>query len=202
MIARSSTAASAACSRRCSEQGLDDNTLVIFTSDNGGANYHRPAGDQSAVPRLEADLLRGRHARAVLRAVAGTHRAGHALRRTGRDTSTSAARRGRGCWRKLPDDRPIDGVDLLPYVAGNAAANRTYAVLARGLLPGGAHDGWKLIVTERPDKQWLFHFNDDPTEQQTSRARTGEGGPAARCSTRTTPSRPRRCGRASSNRRC
>jgi uncharacterized sulfatase len=26
------------------------------------------------------------------------------------------------------------------------------------------HDGWKLIVTARPDKKWLFNLRADPTE--------------------------------------
>jgi arylsulfatase A-like enzyme len=28
------------------------------------------------------------------------------------------------------------------------------------------HDGWKLIVTERPKTRWLFRFGDDPTEHK------------------------------------
>lgn len=27
------------------------------------------------------------------------------------------------------------------------------------------HDGWKLIVSGRPDKAWLFNLREDPTER-------------------------------------
>jgi arylsulfatase A-like enzyme len=27
------------------------------------------------------------------------------------------------------------------------------------------HEGWKLIVSQRPDKNWLFNLADDPTER-------------------------------------
>ena len=28
------------------------------------------------------------------------------------------------------------------------------------------HDGWKLIVSARPDRKWLFHLTENPTEHQ------------------------------------
>ncbi|MCP4756131.1 MAG: sulfatase-like hydrolase/transferase [Proteobacteria bacterium] len=37
--------------------GIDDNTLVMFTSDNGGGRVYRASRHQSALPRLEADLF-------------------------------------------------------------------------------------------------------------------------------------------------
>ncbi len=52
-------------------QGLEENTLVIFTTDNGGANYIGLPGYQQAVPGLEGDVLRGRHPCAVLHEMAG-----------------------------------------------------------------------------------------------------------------------------------
>ena len=56
-------------------QGLDRNTLVIFTNDNGGAWYAGLPEHQQAISRLEGDLLRRRHSRAVLRPMAGADRA-------------------------------------------------------------------------------------------------------------------------------
>ena len=69
------------------ELGIDDNTLVFFSGDNGGADYslgehprgiHRPQGpqDRSGVPRQEGQPLRRRRAGAVHRALAGQNRAG------------------------------------------------------------------------------------------------------------------------------
>jgi arylsulfatase A-like enzyme len=66
----------------------------------------------------------------------------------------------------LPADRPIDGVDLAPFV--------------RGEKPGAPHDSlfwrsghyrsvragdWKLQVSERPEKVWLYDLKLDPTER-------------------------------------
>jgi arylsulfatase A-like enzyme len=50
------------------DNGLDDNTLVIFTSDNGGAWY---VGQPRINAPFEGDLLRRRHPHAFLRALAG-----------------------------------------------------------------------------------------------------------------------------------
>ena len=68
---RSSTARVGDVMAALKEQGIDDNTLVIFTSDNGGAWYVGLPRSQRALSRLEGDLLRRRHPHALLHALAG-----------------------------------------------------------------------------------------------------------------------------------
>ena len=100
----SSTGASAKSSARSTGSKLADNTLVIFTSDNGpvlddgyagrgGGEARRPQA-RRAVPRRQVQPLRRRHARAVHRPLAG---AGQARRRpmrwSARSTSSRPSRR-------------------------------------------------------------------------------------------------------------
>src|SRR5690606_27550332 len=66
----------------------------------------------------------------------------------------------------LPADRRIDGVDLLPYVTGRVdGAPHETLFWRQGYQQAVLHDGWKLITTERPPTEWLFHLATDPTEQ-------------------------------------
>ena len=66
-----------------------------------------------------------------------------------------------------PKDRKIDGADLIPYVEGRKTGRphdllfwRTgpYRVVRSG--------DWKLQVTERPAKDWLYDLSNDPTERR------------------------------------
>jgi len=67
---------------------------------------------------------------------------------------------------KLPADRPIDGVNLLPFLGKDAAIQPPRALFWRdGPLRTVREPGWKLIVSERPRKDWLFNLQDDPTEK-------------------------------------
>jgi arylsulfatase A-like enzyme len=68
----------------------------------------------------------------------------------------------------LPTDRKLDGVNLLPFVEGKEAPDaRPHKTLFfrsgdyKTLLSGD----WKLQVSERPKKNWLFNLKDDPTEK-------------------------------------
>src|SRR5262249_6339944 len=66
----------------------------------------------------------------------------------------------------LPSDRTIDGVNLLPFVRGEAAGSPHQSLFWRsGGYKTVLADGWKLQVSERPQKVWLFHLADDPTER-------------------------------------
>jgi len=66
----------------------------------------------------------------------------------------------------LPADRPIDGVNLIPFLRGEASGPPHQSLFWRSggyktLLAGG----WKLQVSERPKKDWLFNLDTDPTER-------------------------------------
>jgi uncharacterized sulfatase len=66
----------------------------------------------------------------------------------------------------LPTDRVIDGVNLLPYLARDGAAQPGRALHWRdGPLRTMQEGGWKLITSEKPKKDWLFNLNSDPTEK-------------------------------------
>jgi uncharacterized sulfatase len=150
------------------DEGLDDNTIVIFSSDNGAPGYiglpevnqpyrgwkltmfegglrvpyvakwpgHIAAGTQYKAPVSNIDIL------PTVLAAAGV---------------------------KLPTDRVIDGVNLLPYLgkAPTAPAQQAERPLfwRDGTYRAVQDKGWKLIVSERPKKDWLFDLKTDPTEK-------------------------------------
>jgi len=66
----------------------------------------------------------------------------------------------------MPNDRPIDGVNLLPYLSAKPAMQPGRALFWRdGTYRAMQEDKWKLIVSERPRKDWLFNLSVDPTEK-------------------------------------
>ena len=127
----------------------------------------RLARHQQTVSRLEADAVRRRHARAVLRALA--RRTSRPARATTNpwSTSTFCPPSQPQAARQLPDDRIIDGVDVLPFVRGERTdAPHETLFWREGYHQAVLHDGWKLIVSGVPDRKWLFHLSDNPTEHQ------------------------------------
>ena len=73
----------------------------------------------------------------------------------------------------VPDDRVIDGVDLLPHLA-DASLGAPHETLfwREGHHQAVRHGDWKLIVSAqapaatRPTRRWLFNLADDPTERR------------------------------------
>jgi len=147
------------------QHGLEDNTIVVFTSDNGGAHYlglpdiNLPYrgwkttffGGGIRVPlfmKWPAGIVAGSeyepftHHTDLLPTLAGI---------------ASAA---------VPTDRIIDGVNLMPHISGeDPAAPHDTLFWRSGHYQVVISDGWKLQQTDRPDKVWLFHLDSDPTEQ-------------------------------------
>jgi arylsulfatase A-like enzyme len=67
---------------------------------------------------------------------------------------------------QLPADRTMDGVDIAPFVIGTtAAAPHTSLYWRSGHYKVLRSGDWKLQVSARPDKIWLFNLKDDPTEK-------------------------------------
>mgnify|MGYP000523487183 CR=1 FL=1 len=142
------------------DRGLDDNTLVIFTSDNGGANYvglpdiNRPYRGWKAT-FFEGGIRTPFFMRWPAKIAPGSTRAdmtGHI------DIfSTIAAAAGA----KVPTDRVVDSENILGGPAKRAALfwrSGDYRAVRMG--------DWKLQVTKRPEKVRLYNLAADPTERQ------------------------------------
>ncbi len=148
--------------------GIDDNTLVIFTSDNGGAWYNGMPQINAPFRGWKATFFEG-GIRAPLfmrwpaRIAPGTRRAdvtGHL------DIfATIAAAAGAA----LPADRTIDSEDILAGPAKRPAMfwrSGDYRAVRAG--------DWKLQVTKRPAKARLYNLAVDPTERSDLAAREPE----------------------------
>jgi len=147
-------------------QGLDDNTLVIFSSDNGGAHYIGLPEVNRPFRGWKATFYEG-----------GTH-VPFMMRWPGKIAPGTTyapmishfdiyATAGAAAGATLPADRKVDGVDVLPFVTGRAPGvphpelfwrSGKYRVVRQG--------DWKLQSLDLPRQDLLFDLKADPTEQR------------------------------------
>jgi arylsulfatase A-like enzyme len=146
------------------DRGLDDNTLVIFTSDNGGAwyvglpNINRPYRGWKAT-FFEGGVRAPFFARWPGHLPAGAEVEGPATHMDIFATVASAA------GAQIPAN--VDGVDLLPYLRGqNRTAPHDVLFWRSGPYRAVRAGDWKLQVSERPERVWLFNLRDDPEERR------------------------------------
>jgi len=67
---------------------------------------------------------------------------------------------------KVPNDRKLDGVDLMPFVKGvNKSVPHETLFWREGHHQTVLHEGWKLIKSGRINKRWLFNLKEDPLEK-------------------------------------
>lgn len=146
-------------------QGLDDNTLVVFTSDNGAPGYIGLPDVNKPYRGFKLTLFEGGVrvpylARWPGHLPAGEHYPNPVSSLDLMPTIAAAA------GAKLPTDRVIDGVNLLPFLTSTQTTVPHDVLFWRD---GGYEmvmaKGWKLQQAERPAKTWLYHLDDDPTEQ-------------------------------------
>ena len=141
------------------EEGLEKNTLVLFTSDNG------PAGGLSAGPlrSRKGSAFEGGHREPTIAWWPGTIPAGTAsneLTTTMDLHPTFAALAGA----KMPTDRVIDGKDIAPIILGNPKAKTPhdrFFYQQGGRLAAVRSGDWKLFV-----KGQLYNLKDDLAEKK------------------------------------
>ena len=148
------------------DEGLDNNTIVIFASDNGAPGYigipdvNLPYRGWK-LTQFEGGLRVPYVAKWPGHIPAGT-RYEPAISNIDIMPTLVAAAGG-----VMPSDRTIDGVNLLPYLGPNAAVQPARALHWRDGPYRATQEGkWKLIVSGRPKKEWLFDLQIDPTERQ------------------------------------
>lgn len=150
-------------------EGLDDNTLVIFTSDNGGAHYiglpdiNRPYRGWKAT-FFEGGTRVPFFMRWPAKIAPGTRLDGPVSHFDIFATAGAAA--------GAVADRAIDGVDLGPFVAGKATGAPHRTLFWRGGAYRVVRDGdWKLQAFDLPRQKALFDLKTDPTERRDVSAR-------------------------------
>lgn len=148
-------------------EGLADNTIIVFTSDNGGAGYIGLPEINQPYRGWKMTLFEG-----------GIHVPmfvswpGHIAPKSQVaspvahiDLMPTFAAAGGGT---IPAGVEIDGVDLLPFATGTAAPEaRPHDVIfwQSAYYKAVRQGDWKLQVSEKPAKTWLFNLATDPTEK-------------------------------------
>ena len=147
------------------KNGLTDNTLIIITSDNGGASYieladinhpyrgwkltHFEGGTHIPFMAKWPDQIE-----AGTQFIPAVHH---------NDIFQTIAAAGNA---NVPTDRILDGVDFLPFVNGSKDGILHETLFWRqGHQQTVLHQGWKLIRTSKAEQKWLFNLEEDPTEQ-------------------------------------
>jgi uncharacterized sulfatase len=155
------------------DNGLEQNTLVLFSSDNGAPGYIGIPDVNQPYRGWKLTFFEG-----GLRVPTAMQWPAQIAPGQQFDQPTShidftptvvAAAGGR-----MPTDRPIDGLNLLSALkrtSTSAVQTSPQALAPRPLFwrDGGLRavqvDQWKLIHANKPDKDFLYNLKTDPTEK-------------------------------------
>lgn len=145
-------------------QGIADNTLLVFSSDNGAPGYIGFDDVNAPYRGWKASFFEGGIRVPMLMEWPGRIPAGTVIGAPAAHVdlfATAAAAAGLD----VPQDRTIDGVNLMDFVDDPRLAPDRALFWRSGHYRVILHDGWKLQVSEHPERTWLFNLAEDPTEQ-------------------------------------
>jgi uncharacterized sulfatase len=152
------------------DNGIDQNTLIIFSSDNGAPGYIGIPDVNQPYRGWKLTFFEGGLRVPTAMQWPAQISPGQQFKQPTSHidfTPTLVAAAGA----KMPSDRPIDGMNILQ------ALQHTNAKVAKQALPdrplfwrdGGLRavqfKGWKLIHSAKPDKDFLYDLKSDPTEK-------------------------------------
>jgi uncharacterized sulfatase len=148
------------------EEGLMENTIIVFTSDNGGAGYLGIPDVNAPYRGWKITLFEGGIRVPMFVSWPGQIPAGQQIASPVAHIDvmpTLAAAAGA----PLPEGVVIDGQNLLPIATGSGPLTRPDDALywSSGPYRVVRAGGWKLQVDGLQGKSWLFDLNTDPTEQ-------------------------------------
>jgi arylsulfatase A-like enzyme len=147
------------------KNGLDDNTLIVFTSDNGGAWYVGLPGINQPYRGWKATFFEGGIRVPYFMRWPGKISAGQKLTMPAHHLDfygTAAAVAGA----QVPSDRKMDTVNLLPFVTGTPQLTSRTLFWRSGAYRVVRQGEWKLQVADNPTKSWLYNLATDPTEKK------------------------------------
>ncbi|MGY3212702.1 sulfatase [Mucilaginibacter sp. HD30] len=150
--------------QKLKDLNLDKNTIIIFTSDNGGASYTH-AYDNEPLRAGKATHFEGGIRVPYFIKYPGVIPAGKvydAPVSTLDILPTVAAAAGA----ELPKGVKYDGVNLLPFVAGNNKGNPHNTLYWKSGWAKAIRSGdYKLYINEREGKTYLFNIKTDISEK-------------------------------------
>ncbi|MBT3443048.1 MAG: sulfatase-like hydrolase/transferase [Flavobacteriaceae bacterium] len=147
------------------DNGIDQNTIIIFTSDNGAPGY-------IGLPDLNkpyrgwklTHFEGGVHIPFIVnypnKIAAGQIYNGRVSNMDIFSTFSEIA------GLKPTNDVEIDGVNILPYLTGEIQGEPDRILFSKsGSLSFLIKEGWKLQIDFIQNKKWLFNLNNDPNEK-------------------------------------
>ena len=147
------------------DNGIDDNTIIVFTSDNGAPGY-------IGLPDLNkpfrgwklTNFEGGIHVPFIVnypsKIPAGSIYDG---RVSNMDIFSTFSNIAKADYYKKSE---LDGVDILPYLSGEKDGEPERILFNKsGNYSFLIKNGWKLQVDLIQNKKWLFNLNVDPTEK-------------------------------------
>lgn len=148
--------------KNIAELGLEENTMVIFMSDNGGAEYTTATENGSYKGGKITDLEGGVKVPLFIKWNKWPNGLKYEKPVVSMDLFTTIL--GAASVSK-PKDRAIDGVDLTPFVLDeNAPFPHDYLYWQRGISRTVRSNQYKLLVNDMLQDTVLFNLNTDPIE--------------------------------------
>lgn len=149
--------------KKLQQEGLTDNCLIFFTSDNGGATYTRATNNAPLRGGKATHFDGGILVPFIVKYPAGIKaRTGYNKPVSAVDIySTIAAVSGAA----PAADRTYDGVNLLPYLANDSLLPHRDLFWRSGYSKAFRRDEWKLYVNEKNKITLLFNLVEDPAEK-------------------------------------
>ncbi|WP_143307577.1 sulfatase-like hydrolase/transferase [Chitinophaga vietnamensis] len=143
---------------------LDEETIIFFTSDNGGATYTRATDNRPLKGGKLSDFDGGIRIPFYV-VYPGKVPAGKQYQQavSNLDIYTTAAA---AAGIPLPEGRVYDGVNLLPYLGQQHTTPHEILYWRSGYSKAVLKGDYKLYVNERNNKQFLYNVREDIAEKK------------------------------------
>ncbi len=146
------------------ENGLEENTLIFFLSDNGGAEYNLTTDNGPYFGGKTTDFEGGLKVPMIIKwkkRLPGGIRYDPMVSSLDVFATSVAAAEAR-----IMPEKPIDGIDLIPFILDSTTGYpHQYLFWQRGFSKALRSNEWKFILNEDSHDTLLYHLVDDPYEE-------------------------------------
>tara|TARA_B110000495_G_scaffold138740_1_gene121765 strand:- start:741 stop:2384 length:1644 start_codon:yes stop_codon:yes gene_type:complete len=146
------------------DSGIDDNTIIVFTSDNGAPGYIGLPDLNKPYRGWKLTHFEGGIHVPFIVSYPNKIPAGKVY--SGRVSNLDIFSTFSNIAQADLRNSELDGVDILPYLIGEKEGEPERIIFNKsGKYSYILKNGWKLQVNLIQNKKWLFNLNQDPNEQ-------------------------------------